>query len=308
MPAERSILDRDRRQGVLDAAHAKAQRIIKGRSVEGCTSHRRNRGHLPAHLPRIERIIEPQSRLCPCGCSAMARIGEDVSEQLDAVPAQLRVLVTRRPKYACRRRLRTVVQAHAPEHVVAGGLPTEELLAQFIIAKFGDHLPFYRLAEIYARQGIRLDRATLDNRVNWAGRACFRLKPIAERMRQHLAAAYRLFMDDTTAPVLDPWRGEVRKGKPNASFKASAGLAPVLRQAGAQYQVADRQGGDTSDRGSLCHRGNGSQRVAAAAACRPAGAFRADRRRPKTGRGAYREAEMLGRLFDDETKQRAQRQ
>ena len=98
-------------------------------------------------------------------------------ERLDVIPAQLRVLVTRRPKYACRRCSGAVVQAHAPEHVVPGGLPTETLIAQVIVAKFGDHLPFYRQAEIYARQGIRLDRATLGN---WAGRACFHLQPIAD--------------------------------------------------------------------------------------------------------------------------------
>jgi hypothetical protein len=115
------------------------------------------------------------------------------------IPAQLRVLVTRRPKYACRRCSGAVVQAHAPEHVVPGGMPTEALIAQVIVAKFGDHLPFYRQAEIYARQGIQLDRATLGN---WAGRACFHLKPIASHMSRHLAAADRLFMDETTAPVL----------------------------------------------------------------------------------------------------------
>ncbi|MER9972222.1 IS66 family transposase, partial [Mesorhizobium sp. M0060] len=92
---------------------------------------------------------------------------------------------------------------------VPGGLPTEALIAQVIVAKFGDHLPFYRQAEIYARQGIQLDRATLGN---WAGRACFHLKPIADQMRGHLAAAERLFMDETTAPVLDPGRGKVKKG------------------------------------------------------------------------------------------------
>ncbi len=135
-------------QGVLDAAHEKAQRIIKGRCDGKSGSCRRNRGHLPAHLERVERIIEPESKLCPCGCGEMARIGEDVSERLDVIPAQLRVLVTRRPKYACRRCSGAVVQAHAPEHVVPGGLPTEALIAQVIVAKFGDHLPFYRQAEI----------------------------------------------------------------------------------------------------------------------------------------------------------------
>src|SRR6478736_7710380 len=197
-------------QGILDAAQERAEAVIQGRSRSAPDqgSHR-NRGCLPAHLPRVERIIEPASTLCPCGCGAMTKIGEDVSKRLDVIPAQLRVLVTRRPKYACRRCSEAVAQAHAPEHVVPGGLPTEALIAQIIVAKFGDHLPFYRQSEIYARQGIRLDRATLGN---WTGRACFHLKPIAERMCAHLSTADRLFMDETTAPVLDPGRGQTKKG------------------------------------------------------------------------------------------------
>jgi transposase len=196
-------------QGVLDAAVEKAAALIKGKPAGAASTGNRNRGHLPAHLPRLERVIEPASTLCPCGCGEMTRIGEDVTERLDVVPAQLRVLVTRRPKYACRRCSAAVVQAHAPEYVVPGGLPTEALIAQVIVAKFGDHLPFYRQAEIYARQGIVLDRATLGN---WAGRACFHLQPIADHLRAHLAAADRLFMDETTAPVLDPGRRRTRKG------------------------------------------------------------------------------------------------
>lgn len=129
---------------------------IQGRSRGASDQARhRNRGCLPAHLPRVERIIEPASMLCPCGCGAMTKIGEDVSERLDVIPAQWRVLVTRRPKYACRRCSGAVVQAHAPEHVVPGGLPTETAIAQVIVSKFGDHTPFYRQAGIYARQGIR---------------------------------------------------------------------------------------------------------------------------------------------------------
>jgi transposase len=196
-------------QGILDAAQEKADAVSKGKSADGAPSRNRNRGQLPAHLPRVERVIEPESILCPCGCGEMTKIGEDVSERLDVIPAQLRVLVTRRPKYACRRCSAAVAQAHAPEHVVPGGLPTEALIAHVIVGKFGDHLPFYRQADIYARQGIRLDRATLGN---WAGRACFHLQPIAAHMRQHLAAADRLFMDETTAPVLDPGRGRTKKG------------------------------------------------------------------------------------------------
>jgi len=162
-------------QGILDAAQEKAEAVIQGpsRSAPDQGSHR-NRGCLPAHLPRVERIIEPASTLCPCGCGAMTKIGEDVSKRLDVIPAQWRVLVTRRPKYICRRCSGPVVQAHAPEHVVPGGLPTEAAIAHVIVSKFGDHTPFYRQAEIYARQGIRLDRATLGN---WSGRACFHLQP-----------------------------------------------------------------------------------------------------------------------------------
>jgi len=196
-------------QGVLDAAQEKAEAVIRGKTDGALRPRQRNRGRLPAHLPRVERVIEPESTMCPCGCGAMARIGEDVSERLDVIPAQFRVLVTRRPRYACRRCSGAVVQAPAPERVVPGGLPTEALIAQVVVSKFGDHVPFYRQAEIYRRQGIALDRATLGN---WAGRACFHLQPIAEHMVSHLAAADRLFMDETTAPVLDPGRRRTKKG------------------------------------------------------------------------------------------------
>ncbi len=196
-------------QGVLEAAQEKAEAALKGKSTDDSRRPRRNRGHLPSHLPRVERVIEPASTLCPCGCGEMAKIGEDVSERLDVIPAQFRLLVTRRPKYACRRCSGTVAQAHAPEHVVPGGLPTERLIAQVIVSKFGDHLPFYRQAGIYRRQGIELDRGTLGN---WVGRACFHLQPVVAHMRETLRSADRIFVDETRAPVLDPGRGRTRSG------------------------------------------------------------------------------------------------
>jgi transposase len=121
-------------QGILDAAQERAEAVIQGRSRSATDqgSHR-NRGCLPAHLPRVERIIEPASTLCPCGCGAMTKIGEDVSKRLDVIPAQWRVLVTRRPKYICRRCSGPVVQAHAPEYVVPSGLPTEAAIAHVIV-------------------------------------------------------------------------------------------------------------------------------------------------------------------------------
>ncbi|MBP1804189.1 transposase [Rubellimicrobium aerolatum] len=102
-----------------------------------------------------------------------------------------------------------MAQAHAPEHVVPGGLPTEALIAQIIVAKFGDHLPLCRQAEIYTRQGNTLVRAMLGN---WVGRACFHLKPIVAHMREHSKAADRIFMDETRAPVLDPGRRRTKTG------------------------------------------------------------------------------------------------
>lgn len=225
-------------QGVLEAAQERADATpTASRSKPRAVN--RNRGQLPAHLPRVERVIEPASTLCPCGCGPMARIGEDVAERLDVVPAQFRVLVTRRPRYACRRCRGTVAQAHAPERLVPGGLPTEALIAHIVVAKFGDHLPFYRQAEIYRRQGLDLDRATLGN---WAGRACFHLKPVVERMRAHLGRADRLFMDETRAPVLDPGRKQTKTGwfwAIAADDRGHGGLDPPV----ALFRYAPTRGG-----------------------------------------------------------------
>ncbi len=124
-------------------------------------TRRANRGSLPAHLPRIETVVDIEDKTCP-GCrGALHRIGEDVAERLDIVPAQLRVLVVRRPKYACRTCEEGVVQAPAPARLIEGGLPTEAAVAHVVVAKYADHLPLYRQAQIYARQGIALDRSTL---------------------------------------------------------------------------------------------------------------------------------------------------
>lgn len=201
--------DAELAQGVLEAAQEKAEAALRGAGADTPRKPRRNRRHLPSHLPRIERVIEPASTQCPCGRGEMARIGEDVSERLDVIPAQFRVLVTRRPKYACRRCSQAVAQAHAPEYVAPGGLPTELFIAWIIVAQFGDHLPFYRQAQIFKRQGVDLDRGTLGN---WVGRACFHLMPVINHMRAHLRGADRIFVDETRAPVLNPGRKASKSG------------------------------------------------------------------------------------------------
>ena len=151
-----------------------------------------------------------RARSAPAARGALHRIGEDVAERLDIVPAQFRVLVVRRPKYACRACEDVVVQAPAPARLIEGGLPTEATVAQVLVSKYADHLPLYRQAQIYARQGVKLDRSTL---ADWVGRAAFLLRPVHERLLDRLRASAKLFADETTAPVLDPGRGRTKTGQ-----------------------------------------------------------------------------------------------
>lgn len=171
---------------------------------------RMNRGSLPAHLPRVEIVVDIEDRTCPCCGKPLHRIGEDTSERLDIVPAQFRVLMVRRPKYGCRACENVVVQAPAPARLIEGGLPTEATVAQVLVSKYADHLPLYRQAQIYARQGVDLDRSTL---ADWVGRAAFLLRPIHERLLLALKGSAKLFADETTAPVLDPGRGRTKLGQ-----------------------------------------------------------------------------------------------
>jgi transposase len=169
---------------------------------------RRSRA-LPKELPRIEQVIEPPSIACPCGCGSMVKIGEDRSERLDVAPAQFRVIVTVRPRYACPKGRAGVAQASAPARLIEAGLPTEALIAHVIVSKYSEHLPLYRQAQVFARHGVAVERSTL---ADWVGRAAFHLAPIVERIAELLKRSGKLFMDETTAPVLDPGRGKTKTG------------------------------------------------------------------------------------------------
>ena len=169
----------------------------------------RNLGHLPAHLPRTYEMVEPESTQCPCGCGEMTKIGEDRAERLNIVPAQLQVIVTIRPKYACRKCEEGVTQAPAPAHLIEGALPTEGMLAHVLVSKFADHLPLYRQSQIYARSGIELHRSTL---ADWVGKASFHLRPVFECLKAELKTSNNLGLDETTVRVLDPGRGKTKTG------------------------------------------------------------------------------------------------
>ena len=193
-------------------AGAAAETEVKSAAErEKATRKRRtNRSALPAHLPRIEIVVDIEDKACPCCKGLLHRIGEDLSERLDIVPAQFRVLVTRRPKYACRACEGAVTQAHAPARLIEGGLPTEATVAHVLVSKYADHLPLYRQTQIYARQGIALDRSTL---ADWVGRAAWHLRPVHEQLLAHIRASTKIFADETTAPVLDPGRGRTKTGQ-----------------------------------------------------------------------------------------------
>ncbi len=167
------------------------------------------RKSLPAHLPRIEVVIEPETTSCPCCGGGMHVIGEEKSERLDVIPAQHRVLVTRRPKYGCRACAGAVVQAPAPERLIRSGLPTETLVAHVLVSKYAWHLPLYRQAQILLSQGIEIDRSVL---AFWVGYAAAELMPLWQRLREILLGSPRLFVDETRAPVLDPGRGRTKTG------------------------------------------------------------------------------------------------
>jgi transposase len=210
LPEEQLQLALEEAEQVESAGQAEMEEKASAERTARAARRRANRGALPAHLPRIEKVVDVASTVCP-GCSgALHRIGEDVAERLDIVPTQFRVLVVRRPKYGCRSCQDVVVQAPAPARLIEGGLPTEATIAQVLVSKYADHLPLYRQAQIYARQGVNLDRSTL---ADWVGRAAFLLRPVHERMLERLKTSAKLFADETTAPVLDPGRGRTKTGQ-----------------------------------------------------------------------------------------------
>ena len=170
---------------------------------------RSDRPSLPEHLEREELSLDLEVTACPCCGGALHAAGETVSEMLDWVPARLRVIRIRRPKYGCRS-CGTIHQAAAPERPIAKGLATPGLLAHVLVSKYCDHLPLYRQSQMFARQGVKLDRSTL---ANWVGGAAWWLEPLRARLAEHVFGSQKLFADDTPLPVLDPGRGRTRTGR-----------------------------------------------------------------------------------------------
>jgi transposase len=170
---------------------------------------KRPRMSLPAHLPRETHKILPKQEACPdCG-GALKPLGEDISEILERVPEHFKVIRLVRPKLACAG-CDKIVQAEAPSRPIERGIAGPGLLAHVLVSKYADHLPLFRQAEIYAREGVELDRSTM---AEWVGGCSRLLEPLVEALRRHVMSAAKLHTDDTPVPVLAPGRGKTKTGR-----------------------------------------------------------------------------------------------
>jgi transposase len=190
------------RQAATEAATPSTAPTAKRRS-------RPARKPLPEDLPReVVTHLPPHSNCPDCG-GALRQFGEDVSEQLERIPATFKVIRHVRPKFACAA-CEHVVEAPAPSRPIERGLPGPALLAHVLVSKYADHQPLYRQSQIYAREGIDLDRSTL---AGWVGAASELLAPLVEEIRKHVLAASKIHADDTPVPVLAPGNGKTKTGR-----------------------------------------------------------------------------------------------
>jgi transposase len=163
---------------------------------------------LPEHLPRETVTHQPECACPECG-GALRPLGEDVSEMLEYVPGRFRVIRHVRPKLSCGR-CSTIVQSPAPSRPIAKGLAGPGLLAHVLVSKYCDHLPLNRQSQIYAREGVELNRSTL---ADWVGECSALLKPLVDALSAHVLSAEKVHADDTPVPVLVPGRSTTKQGR-----------------------------------------------------------------------------------------------
>lgn len=203
--------------GLDDIVESHAADVAQSYAIEPPTAAavaRREKLHpvrrpLPEYLPR-ERIEHAGPCVCPnCGGTVLTQIGVDEREVLEYVPSHFKAVRHVRPKMSCRA-CETIMQAPMPSLPIERGLPGPGLLAHVLVSKFCDHLPLYRQSEIYARDGVDIDRSTM---AEWVGKMAFLLEPLAEAIASHVRAGETLYADDTPVPVLDPGRGKTKTGR-----------------------------------------------------------------------------------------------
>jgi transposase len=225
----------------LETAEAEeiAKAVAEGGEEPIRSRARPKRKPLPDHLPRQEIVHQPAANgacICPdCG-AGMATLGEDVTEVLDYVPGRFQVIRHARPKYACKA-CDAITQAPAPAMPTPRGRATPAMLAHLLVSKYADHLPLYRQSEIYARDGVELDRSTLSD---WVGQAVWLMAPIVDGIRRHVFAAEKVHGDDTTVPVLAP--GRTKTGRLWVYVRDDRPFCGTAPPAAAYFFSADRAG------------------------------------------------------------------
>src|SRR5215472_2260739 len=208
---EREIEQLELKLDELEASRAEQARAATSPLVASAVNRTAKRGRLrmPAHLPRETRKVVPKQGACPdCG-GRLKSLGEDVSEMLEYVPEHFKVIRQVRPKLACAS-CDKIVQAEAASRPIERGIAGPGLLAHVLVSKYADHLPLYRQAEIYARDGVELDRSTM---AEWVGGCSRLLQPLVEALRRHVMSAEKLHADDTPVPVLAPGNGKTKTGR-----------------------------------------------------------------------------------------------
>jgi transposase len=205
---ELSLADMEEDASQAEAAAQMAAAAAANATVTVQAFERRKpaRRPLPEHLPR-ERVVYPSPSACPCCGGVLHKLGEDVTETLEMIPRQWKVIQHVREKFSCRS-CEAITQPPAPSHPIARGRAGPSLLAHILFSKYGLHLPLNRQSAVYAREGIELDVSTL---ADWVGAASATLMPLVEAIRAHVFAAERIHADDTTVPVLA--KGKTRTGR-----------------------------------------------------------------------------------------------
>jgi transposase len=192
---------------------------------------------LPEHLPR-EVVMHRAAAACPSCGGVLRRIGEDVTETLDYVPGRFKVIRHIREKLSCRA-CDTVIAAAAPDHPIARGRAGAGLLAHIVVSKYDDHLPLYRQAEIYARDGLSLETSTL---CGWVGATTAALKPLVDALAAEIMASDTLHVDDTPVPVLAPGTGKTKTGRLWVYVRDERPFAGARPPAALFRYSADRKG------------------------------------------------------------------
>jgi transposase len=192
----------------IEASEAAGTEVANLEDPGGSAKVQPKRRPLPDHLPREEVILSPDETCQQCG-GRLRKIGEDVSETLEYVPARFKVIRTIRPKLACRC-CDGVLQVAAPVMPIEHGRPGPGLLAHVLVSKYADHLPLYRQSQIYAREGVELERSTL---ADWVGKSTALLSPLIDAIGRHVMAGAAIHADDTPVNVLAPGTGRTKTGR-----------------------------------------------------------------------------------------------